>query len=117
MKFSEIYKRAIEYWPEEIAIDDGYPTGPTGFRFPTLTRIWDGIEDAVDSDDQWTGRAVWCMYQAFHSESRQLHQTGHRVLKPYKVPKSEVETRLSENLKVEGWKEHLAVYENDLGVS
>ena len=117
MKFSEIYKQAIDYWPDEIQIADGYPTGTNGFRFPTLSKVWDQVEDSVDAEDHWGGLAVWCMFQAFHTEARALHRAGRSTLRPRDVAMSEVEVRLSENLKSEGWADHCATYENDLTLS
>ena len=114
MKFSEIYRRAIGYWPDEVQVGDGYPAGADGFTFPTLSKVWDEAEEAVGSQDEWSSLAVWCMFQAFHSESRRLREMGQSILRPRKVPKSEIESRISENLKADEWAEFRGIYENDL---
>ncbi len=114
MKFTEIYGRAIQYWPDEVLISDGVPTGDSGFNFPTLTKVWDNVEDSVDQDDHWSELAVWSMFQAFHTESRRLLADGKKAIRTRQVSLSDVESYLAENLKVEGWAEHAILYENDL---
>lgn len=114
MKFSEIYRRAIEYWPDEIPVGDGYPAGADGFMFPTLSKVWDEVEEAAESSDEWSSLAVWCMFQAFHSESKRLRKMGETILWPRNVPKSEIESRISENLRGDEWADYRGAYENDL---
>ena len=114
MKFSQIYRRAISFWPEEIVVADGVPGSKGGYKLPTLTAIWDRIEEATGSEDDWVQLVVWCMYQAFHTEARKIHASGAGTLRPSDISPSIVESFLADNLKVEGWAQHAATYENDV---
>ena len=113
MKFTEIYSRAIRYWPEEIFIGDGLAKGESGYSFPTLTNAWNDAEDALDENDQWLSLTTWCMFQAFHSASKQHLKKGVEILKPKEVTLSEIESRISEQLKSEGWEILASQYEDD----
>ena len=114
MKFSEIYHRAIEYWPDEIYIGDGIQKGDSGYLFPTLSKAWDSAKLATCKDDEWLSLSVWCMFQSFHAASKQRYRGGDFILKTRSVPLTQIESRLAKNLQTEGWEELLLEYENDL---
>lgn len=97
-----------------IVVADGIPGNKGGYKFPKLTAIWDSIEERAGSEDDRVQLALWCMYQAFHTEARKIHSSGAAMLRPSDIPPSIVESFLAENLKVEGWAQHAAPYENDV---
>ena len=103
MNFENLYHNGIILWPNEVKISDGHPTSKTGYLFPELTRIYNSIEDGLDVEDGWSQIIVWSMFQAFHSASKQLIRDNKEILNIHLVPKSEVEWRVMENLKGEGW--------------
>jgi len=114
MKFSALYRKGIDQWPEEVNIGDGYPTGKRGYLFPTLTTIHDEIEEELDSTDDWGQIIVWSFFQAFHAKSKELLNENKNILQTRSVDRKEIERRVLKNLNGEGWEELLAAYSNDL---
>jgi len=114
MKFTNIYNHGIKNWPIEINIGDGQPTENDGYFFQSLSAIYDEIEDKLDLEDDWAQIIVWALFQAFHSESKILIKDNKKTLNTRMVKQSEIEWRLLENIKGEGWETLLLEYENDL---
>lgn len=77
MTFIEIYNRIIPLWGDKIDFLDGRIFDPEGktptiipsadytFQSDSLSRQWDGIENAVGHDDTFGDLMVWTMYQVF----------------------------------------------------
>ena len=114
MEFSDLYKKGIEFWPIAINIGDGYPTGKAGYLFSELTAIHDKIEDNIHIDDIWLQIIDWSLFQAFHAESKKLIKNDEKTLNTRQVELNEIQWRVLENLKGEGWESLLAEYINDL---
>lgn len=114
MKFSDLYENGMKLWPEAIHIGDGYPTGRSGYMFPTLTAIHDKIEEQLSEEDGWASVIDWSLFQAFHAKSKMLIARGEKTLLPRSVEPTEIEWRVRENLTGYDWKSFLAEYVNDL---
>ena len=114
MKFSELYQAAISMWPIEIDIEDGHPTGVSGYLFPKLVAVHDEIESSLSVKDNWMQVIDWALFQAFHSESKILIKGNKVVLNTRNVEIKEVQQRLQENLEAEGWEKELREYVNDI---
>ena len=82
--------------------------------FPELTAIHNEIEDSLDVNDDWLQIIDWSLFQAFHSESKNLLKNKEQTLFTHKVKMSEIQSRVIKNLNSEGWESLLAEYENDL---
>jgi len=112
MKFSDIYNRVIEYWPEEIPISDGYPAGgQEGYMFPTLNKIFSEAEERIGHENGWDELMVWTMYQTFWAEAKRLILGGASHLRPREVSLSRLENHYLENLQCEGWEKERLSYE------
>ncbi|MEO0576559.1 MAG: hypothetical protein AAF004_13935 [Pseudomonadota bacterium] len=114
MRFSEMYRRAVAYWPKEIAIEDGLKVGKNGFRLSNLYDKFAEAETAAEADNPLVVLTIWCCFQAFHKESKRLCQEGLPVLRIEDVSPAEVEKRVADNLECGDWPLYKDRYENDL---
>lgn len=114
MKFSELYKSAIDLWPSEISINDGYPTGEDGYFFPELTNIKDQIETNINPDNHWLNIITWSIFQALHAESKKLIKLNTNILNVKDIPLEEFEWRVRENIRDKEWQDLRTEYVNDL---
>ncbi len=126
MKFTDVYNRIIIKWSEEILISDGYrtskdkgyeptpsnlPSGGESYYFPTLSKVWGQVEEAVGHEDTWGDLMVWTMFQVFHAKGKELLESGAEHLKTKEVSPKLIEQQYFINLQSEGWEEERFAYE------
>ena len=123
MTFIEIYSRIIPFWGDKIDFSDGRIFDPESkksgtvpledfpFQSDSLSRLWDGIENAIRNDDTFGDLMVWTMYQVFHRNARKLFLKNIFSLNPTVISKTEIEEQYYGNLQNESWEEELNDYE------
>ena len=117
MKFSHIFAETKILWPEEIPIDDGKLFDDEGGYFPTLSSIWDQIEQEILGETMWVQLMVWSIFTALHKEACSSRAGGADTLRLSAIDLAYVEYKFSESLMNSdlGYPEGMQkTYENDL---
>jgi hypothetical protein len=70
MKFTEIYKESIRYWPLKIDVSDRQNRGGVGVYFINLSKIYANVEDAIDHKNPWVELMVWCIFKYLHTKAQ-----------------------------------------------
>ena len=109
MKFIDIYKAAISFWPEEIDISGGKQIEETdGFYSENLSNAWNLAEDS--SRNEWEALMIWVMYQELHKKAAFFHEKGKPNLLVNDLDLSDLEQKYHEALKEEGYEDMLKEY-------
>jgi hypothetical protein len=108
MTFSEVYERILALC---ISVADGRALSNGGWHSAALSQVLNQTEDQIDhSTDTWGSLMVWTMYQVFHEQARELHETGSDTLRPRAADRKLIEEKYFENLHGREWSEELAAY-------
>lgn len=115
MKFYELYKKTVSYFPSEIDISDGRSAGEQeGF---TSERLWATYEiaDKMAKNDCEILMA-WAIYKVLHWDARvhSSNATGVAILRPHiEIDVAQLEKAFLSDLHAEGWEEVLKEYHDD----
>ncbi|WP_324757296.1 hypothetical protein [Sphingobacterium thalpophilum] len=103
MNFKILYGRSLDFWPNEISIEDLQFMG-NGVFFKNLSRVWDAVEQRTNDLDDWLSLMTWVIFAEFHSQAILNHENGLRYTYKNNINKN-VKKRLLENLKMEEYKD------------
>jgi len=70
MKFHDLYKSTINYYPSEIDISDGRRFQDGGVSFNNLTIAWLDAEPKARND--WEDLLIWNIFQMLHRKAKSL---------------------------------------------
>jgi hypothetical protein len=103
MEVLALYNRIRAMYPKEVDISDGRHVNG-GYYFPTLTSIWDDIEDRTDQEnDEWGSLAAWAFAQAVHRKAKRLLRRGERTLDVDSITVASFDHWMKFNLAAEGY--------------
>ncbi|WP_343539615.1 hypothetical protein [Sphingobacterium thalpophilum] len=104
MNFKSLYDRSLDFWPNEISIEDGQFM-ENGVLFMNLSRVWDAVEQRTNDLDDWMSLMTWVIFAEFHSQAILNYENGLRYVYKHNINKENVKKRLLENLKMEEYKD------------
>jgi hypothetical protein len=113
MKFKDLYKKTISYYPAEIDISDGQIfKKPTGFLSNNLRIAWNEAE--VSSENDWEDLLIWNIYQMLHKKAWLLHESNMSKLMIVDsvIDLADLKKMFLEALHVEGYEDMLKEYLN-----
>ena len=97
MKFTELYKMNLKYWPSEIDISDAHLQEGDGCYFPKLSRVWDQVENNKLAPLQ--NLMVWAVFCGLHKMAMSTLKYGDATsIKISEIDLIYVESKFSESL-------------------
>lgn len=106
MKFSELYKKAIKLWPEQIDISDG-KSDVNGIIFRNLSSVWDNAEEKAKVKGEWYDLITWIIFSNFHSIARKNFNKGVMTVRKTEINEEMVKKDLIHSLRSEGYEDML----------
>ncbi len=110
MTVQELFDRVVAEWPSRVNISDGYLVTDIGFMFPTLSSVWDNVEDRwKDNGDEWMNVGIWSLFQAAHRAARNTQSNNRKIIDISKLKISDFEYYLRLNLDQAEYDEYRAL--------
>lgn len=117
MVFSEIYKKVIEHWPDEIDISDGENVNWEEGSFRTLSGYWCNIEKYCSDKSDAVQLIVWAVYCGFHRLATVCFMNGGGSVQKTELDLHYIALRFEQSLFDTNncySEELLKIYQNDL---
>ena len=110
MRTTEIFIRALKYWPSEIDISDGEVISETnGFLSENLSFAWNEAEKKAEKNE-WDDLSVWIIFGLLHNRAKIDFKKGTNKVYLSQVNIDDFKVNLYEALQNEGYESMLLEY-------
>lgn len=84
IKYSEMLKEVIDFYPEEVACDDAYPIGKEGMSWQNLHTAYDNIEEEnnyFEESNELLGVLLWSALVGINEGFRKVYVENKKLRK------------------------------------